>query len=168
MVEHQRAKFLREAREFARAAKGLDAAINLDQRSKDDINIARAGLLLVAIVEGLRGPEAAVKSARTALLFAHQPEFAQVEAQVRIELGRVLAAAGRTAEAIRELRTAPGQVTILGDANAEFHAQDRLWKVYGEAGDAAAAEFALKSARHLAEQIDETGPEVEDVRKSRR
>jgi tetratricopeptide (TPR) repeat protein len=164
MVEHQRAKFLREAGDFASAAKGLDAAMRLYRRSKDDLNLARAGILRIAIVEGLRGPVAAVIAARRSVRYAQKQELAHVEAQARIELGRVLAAAGRVEESIRELRTALGQATLIGDPNAEFHAQYRLWKVYETAGDVAAAKVARQTAAHLAGKIDETGPEVEEVR----
>ena len=163
-VQHQRAKLLSEGGRYAEAGAALDEAMRFYRRSGDKLNAARAGILQIGILEGAGDRDAATRAARKTLSDASKQGFKQLEAQSRMELGRVLVARGDHQQGISELRTALGLATLLDDANTQFHVQYRLWKAFQAAGDAASADLALRSARHLLGRVESVGDEVTEVR----
>lgn len=161
---HQRGKIGLMLGRLDEAESDVREALRLYDAMKNTYD-AEAGLLLLGLVQERKGRrDDAIETMRRALEISEAQDHKQHGVNARMELGRVLAAAGRHDEGIRELRVALASATLLGDVSTEFQCQFRLWKAFAASGDAAAADLARRSARLLAERMDEESDEIREAR----
>ena len=139
-VLHQEAKLLLEAGQVDDAAKALNEAIDDYRAVGETLNEARALILRIAVFEKSEKLNDAIASAREALEFSKRNGHAVVTTHAYLELGRVLAAAGRPKDALVELHRALASAQLLKDRNAEFHAHENLAVALEALGEKAQAE----------------------------
>jgi len=125
-VTHQEAKLLVEDGRIEDASAALDTAMRDYAASGDGANEMSARILRIAVLERSAGLDAAIAWARETIAAADGRGLGRQKASARIELGRLLSAAGRGAEAADELRRAAAAASILKDPGLTAEARDLL------------------------------------------
>ena len=114
-VAHQEAKLLLEEGRIEESSHVLDAAVKGYAAAGEAHDAMNARLLRIAVIEKSAGSRAAIAWARKTVSHADRLGMGRQKASARIELGRLLAAAGRHAEAADELRRALAAGALLED-----------------------------------------------------
>jgi tetratricopeptide (TPR) repeat protein len=166
LVAHQDAKLLLKLGRAAEAAAALDSAVSHYRALGDVYGEARAAVLRVRIVEACGGTSKARAAAEALITFAESHGHAKIALTGRLELGRLLIAAGELDRGLPLLRGALGTAVLLEDRNARLLAHHHLWRAYAATGDRSRAEVELDSARSLARFVDDASDEADDVRAS--
>jgi len=125
MVEHQRAKLLTISGRHDEAARALAVALRAYRRVRDPQNECKARVLEIGILERLGQFDAAIRAGRRAVAESKRRGFKKVEANARAELGRVLGASERPAEAEEQVRLAIGIAARIGDERLEAEIRGR-------------------------------------------
>jgi transcriptional regulator with XRE-family HTH domain len=128
-VAHQEAKLLLDEDRVEEASRALDAAMRNYAAAGEPHDAMNARLLRIAVIERSAGPRAAIAWARKTVAEADRLGMGRQKASARIELGRLLAAAGRNAEAADELRRALAAGALLEDPRVVAEAREMLARV---------------------------------------
>lgn len=168
LVTHQEAKLLLKLGRPDEAVEALERAVSHYRAMGDVYGEARTAVLRVRIVEASGRPAEARAAAEALIAFAEAHGHAKIALTGRLELGRLLVAAGETERALSLLRGALGTAVEMEDRNARLLAHHHLWKAYTAAGESARAEVELDSARSLARFVDDASDEADEVRASLR
>jgi tetratricopeptide (TPR) repeat protein len=153
-VRHQEAKLLLEARRPADALAAIDAAIADYAVSAEVYNEMSARVLRIAVLEMLGRPDEAIRQARETIAACDRNDFGRVTISARLELGRLLVAAGRAHEAIDELRRAHAAAELLTDRELASEAHMRVEQAYAAIGRADPARLARTNAARLSKTGD--------------
>src|SRR5262249_4403025 len=113
LVAHQQAKLHRKAGDIAAAARSLGRAVRHYRSRRDTYGETRAKLLRVGLLEAEGRLERSIPAAREALAFAERHDHGKLVLTARLELGRLLVAAGRDDEGLAVLREALGRAIVL-------------------------------------------------------
>jgi tetratricopeptide (TPR) repeat protein len=164
LVAHQEAKLLFTAGRSDEASRALTRATSLYRSLGDTYGEGRAAVLRVRIAETSGGAGKARDAARQLVAFAEKHGHAKLALTGRLELGRVLTAAGEHEKSLEQLRQALGQAVLSEDRNARLLAHHHLWKAYSASGDRARAQVELDSARSLVRYVDDRSEEADEIR----
>ncbi|MEX0863986.1 MAG: BTAD domain-containing putative transcriptional regulator [Acidimicrobiia bacterium] len=146
-------------RDPAGSLKMLERALDLYREVGDR---GREALVLYKIAEQLAGGDGdlgrAVEYAQQAIVICQEVGNVHDGAHARLEYGKVLRRAGRTAEAIAVLGEAHAQLSKQGDERCTLRTLAALGTTYLDAGDPAAAESPLRESLERGRMLADPRP----------
>ena len=162
--EHEHAMILMDLRDFDAAARHLDRALAAAKRAKSprDESLLRLAFAHLHHDAG-RGKEA-VAAARRAEAFALRHGFARTGVFARLEAARALLLERDVAGSRALLRAVLADSLTSDDNVIRFYTHYYLWKAELAGGEPARADVELREAAYFLRFVDETTPEVVEVR----
>jgi len=163
-IEHQRALVHLDLEQFEAAKRHLDLALEASRAAKSPQDQVRLLLSLAHLhYDAGRGKDA-VLAGRRAETFARRHGFARSRLFAQLETARGLLLDHDVAGSRARLRTVLADSVTSDDNVIRFYTHYYLWKTELAGGEPARADVELREAAYFVRFVDQTSPEVVEVR----
>ena len=163
-IEHQRALVHLDLEQFEAAKRHLDLALEASRAAKSPQDQVRLLLSLAHLhYDAGRGKDA-VLAGRRAETFARRHGFARSRLFAQLETARGLLLDHDVAGSRARLRTVLADSVTSDDNVIRFYTHYYLWKTELAGGEPARADVELREAAYFVGFVDQTSPEVVEVR----
>ena len=164
-VYHQQAKLYLQSGQPELAEQRLDEVLAIYRERQDTHNELRALALRAEVLRSRGAVAEALTCAEQVIEIAEEHGRAHLAVTGYVERGRLEIQLGRIDAGLASLREGLSGAVRLDDKSAQFLAHYELWKAYEQIDDPERARFEKQAAMYFVRSVDETSPEVLEVRR---